>query len=162
MKTTFLSLMLLLLTAVGYCQSTGFVALDNKLVWENVFVYPVANVPAIVAKHGKLKIISTDGKLYKGRATGVMYRCSGCSAVFKYGYNFDFEIEVANDKYRVTISNVTFNNSRNGETKTPAEKPFLQTGKIKQTADVVTDITCLDTFFNKIFSGNALKGGNKI
>jgi hypothetical protein len=151
MKTINFFIILFLFALQGYAQATGFAVISNKVVWENVFVSDQQNIPALIARHSRLKVTSTDGKVYKGVGKNIIYKCSDTSATLKKGYSFNFEVELVEGKYRVTISGIVFNTT--GKTgKTQADTYFVTDGKLKQDAAVVADMTCLEGYFNRIFS----------
>lgn len=151
MKTTKLLIFLFLFVLQGYSQATGFALINNKVVWENVFVSDQQNIPALIARHSRLKITSTDGKIYKGVGKNIIYKCSDTSATLNKGYSFNFEVELVEGKYRVTITNIVFNTT--GKTgKTLADTYFLSDSKLKQDAVANADMVCLEGYFNRIFS----------
>lgn len=151
MKATKLLIFLFLIALQGYAQATGFAVISKKVVWENVFVSDQQNIPALIARHSRLKVTSTDGKVYKGVGKNIIYKCSDTSATLNKGYSFNFEVELVEGKYRVTITGIVFNTT--GKTgKTQADMYFVTDGKLKQDAPVVADMTCLEGYFNRIFS----------
>ena len=98
-----------------------------------------------------MKVTSTDGKVYKGVGKNIIYKCSDTSATLNKGYSFNFEVELVEGKYRVTITGIVFNTT--GKTgKTQADAYFINDGKLKQDTLVVADMTCLEGYFNRIFS----------
>ena len=150
MKKIALIIALFLISALGSAQSTGFSAIDGKLLWENVFITSETNIPAIIQRHSRLKIISEKGSVYKGTATGVGSSCPGTSKILKSEYNFDFEIEVAEGKYRVTVSNIRF--IAKNKSVTAAGKYYITDSDIATTHTAETDLACIDAYLNKIFA----------
>lgn len=150
MKKIALIITLFLFTVVCSAQSTGFSAIGSKLVWENVFITSETNIPAIIQRHSRLKIVSEKGAVYKGIATGVGSSCEGTSKALKSGYNFDFEIEVAEGKYRVTVSNIRFVSK--SKILTEADKYYIANSQITTTSIAQTDLACIDAYLNKIFT----------
>nr|WP_322625846.1 hypothetical protein [uncultured Flavobacterium sp.] len=151
MKATKFLIILFLFALQGYAQATGFAVISNKVVWENVFVSDQQNISALIARHSRLKVTSTDGKVYKGVGKNIIYKCSDTSATLNKGYSFNFEVELVEGKYRVTITGIVFNTT--GKTgKTQADAYFINDGKLKQDTLVVADMTCLEGYFNRIFS----------
>lgn len=148
MKNVQIIIILLLFSLVGYSQGTGFAVINNKLVWENVFVSSQQNIPILIERNSRLKITSTDGKIYKGTGSNVLYKCGDNSAVFKRGYNFNFEVELVEGKYRVTVANITFNT----KIKTPGEKHFIENGKLKPDDLTNADLSCMNIYFDRVFS----------
>lgn len=126
----------------------NFVALDNKLVWETVFINNEPNIAGILQKHSKFKITEGKDGIYTGKAAKMSSNCDSQSKALNHEYDFDFEIEVSEGKYRVTITNIVFK----GKGGAKAEKFFLEKGEVKSTKAVEADLTCLDTYFTKLFS----------
>jgi hypothetical protein len=75
----------------------------------------------------------------------------------KDAFSFDFEIEVSDGKYRVTITNLVFKKlkAKTAKAKT-AENYFIKEGKLITEKQVQAALTCLDTYFNKIFSATTV------
>jgi len=149
-------LMLLLLYSIsGFSQANSFIVSNEKLIWENVFISEEANIPAIISRHVRLKITSSEGSLYKGIGTDLKHTCPGTSDFLKDDFSFDFEIELREGKYRVTVSNLIFikKNGRKSPAQTlGAEKFLTDKGEIKQGGRSEADLICLDDYFNKIFT----------
>lgn len=146
MKKLALIIVMSLITSITIAQSTGFVAMGGKLVWENVFISNEANIQSLISRHSRLKIISAKGQVYKGVATGVSSSCEGTSKNLKSEYGFDFEIEKSDGKYRVTVTNLHFKN------KATAEKYYIASGTIKASVINNADLACIDAYLNKLFS----------
>lgn len=148
MKKIVVTFLLLFITVYSYSQTTGFSLLKGKLVWENVYISKEPNVAALIARNSRLKITSVNGSLYKGTGTGLNKVCAGTSKVLSGGYNFNFEIELSQAKYRVTLFFISFNK---GKKKLLAENHFLEKGKLKQTKEAKADLKCMEDYFIKIF-----------
>lgn len=150
MKKKAFIIALFLFAIISNAQSTGFSAVGGKLLWENVFITSETNIPAIIQRHSRLKIISEKGPLYKGTATGVGSSCPETSKILKSEYNFDFEIEVAEGKYRVTVSNIRFTGK--GKASTEAGKYYITNNELTATNIAEKDLACIDAYLNKIFT----------
>ena len=99
---------------------------DSKVVWENVFISSETNIPNVIARHSRLKVTSSADNVYKGRGIDVRNTCPGTSSFFKDDLSFDFEIELRDGKYRVTITNMVYSKKfKKQKIVTPAEKYFL-------------------------------------
>ena len=134
-------------------QSNSFTVSNNKLVWENVFISNEANIPTLVARHTRLKITSSNTAIFKGTGTELRNSCPGTSAFLKGSFSFDFEIEVSDGKYRVTITNLIFNKTKKkGSKNTNAEVYLIKDGNLLSDETAQADLTCLDNYFNKIFT----------
>jgi hypothetical protein len=131
-------------------QSNSFLASGNKLVWENVFISNETNIPASISRHSKLKIVSSDQKVFTGKGDGIKNTCPETSAFMKNELSFDFEVEASDGKYRVTITNIVFKN-KNKKVST-AESYFIKNGDMQTTGTLQADLDCLDVYFNRIFN----------
>ena len=149
MKTIATIITFLLISGICTAQSTGFTAVGEKLIWENVFISNETNITSIITRHSRLKIISVKGQVYKGVATGVSSSCPGTSKALKSEYNFDFEIEASEGKYRVTVSNIKFVGKKAGSN---ADKLYIAGGTIKSTKSNEADLACIDAYLNKVFT----------
>jgi len=136
-------------------QDANFLVNNGKVMWENVFISSETNIPNIIARHARLKILSSANNVYKGKGVDVRNTCPGTSAFFKDDLSFDFEIELRDGKYRVTITNMVFAKKvKKIKTTTPAEKYFLVVDALKTGAEAEVDYACLENYFNKLFSMN--------
>ena len=155
MKKIVFVLLLLFCSLSGFSQANSFIVSNEKLIWENVFISDETNIPAIIARHVRLKITSTQGGVYKGTGTQLKNTCPGTSDFLKDEFSFDFEIELREGKYRVTISKLIFL-KKIGKGKPEqlmgAEKALVINGELKQDDKTMHDILCLDNYFNKIFT----------
>jgi len=156
MKRIVLVIILFVSLAVS-AQSNSFIASNNKLVWENVFISNETNIPSLIARHTRLKITSFTATVYKGTGNDLRNTCPGASAFMKDDFSFDFEIEISDGKYRVTVSNLVFKKAKKkAGKKTAAETYFIKDGDIIINDVIATDLTCLDSYFNKIFTMTAV------
>lgn len=149
-------LFFLLYSVAGMAQSGNFAIAENKLVWETVFISDESNVPQLIERHPRLKIISAKGNIYKGTGAEIKNTCPGASDFMNYDFGFNFEIELREGKYRVTVTNIVFTKtSRNKgrvSTADAAEKYFTENGNLRAGAAVQSDLACLETFFNRVFT----------
>ncbi|TRW24408.1 hypothetical protein FMM05_11285 [Flavobacterium zepuense] len=148
-------LLLLLCSLSGFSQANSFIISNEKLIWENVFISEETNIPAIISRHVRLKITSSEGGVYKGTGTELKNTCPGTSDFLKDDFSFDFEIELREGKYRVTISNLIFlkkTAKKKHAQPMGAEKFLTDKGVIKSGGKSDADLLCLDNYFNKIFS----------
>ncbi|KGO88566.1 hypothetical protein Q765_01270 [Flavobacterium rivuli WB 3.3-2 = DSM 21788] len=144
---------LFLLSVTCFAQETNFLVSDSKVVWENVFISSETNIPNVIARHSRLKITSSADNIYKGKGIDVRNTCPGTSDFFKDDLSFDFEIELRDGKYRVTITNMVYSKKiKKQKTVTPAEKYFLTDDALKTGEAANVDFTCLENYFTKLFS----------
>lgn len=146
----------LLLSISCFSQNTSFGVKSNKLFWENVYISNEANITQLIKRHSKLKIDSVSKNIYKGHAIGLKNTCENASANLNNEFNFDFEIEVREGKYRVTITKLVFKQpgKANRYKKTESEAYYIENGTIKPSG--VKDLECLEGYFNRIFSFTTL------
>jgi len=147
--------LLLFFTINCFSQSTSFGVRNEKLFWENVYISNESNIPQLIKRHSKLKIDSVSKNIYKGHATALKNTCEAASANLNNEFNFNFEIELREGKYRVTISNLEFIIKGNKSKKTvDSELYYVDNGIIKPSSK--EDFECLESYFNRIFSFTAL------
>jgi len=136
-----------------FAQGNNFIVENEKLVWENVFISSETNIPNLIGRHSRLKIISSDGALYRGKGIELRNTCPGTSDFLKEDYSFDFEIELRDGKYRVTITNIVFSKkAKKPKSTVAAESYFFESGKIKQDAVTTANLACVETYITKLFS----------
>jgi hypothetical protein len=133
----------------GFSQSHNFSAKNNSITWENVFISNETNIAAVLAKHPRLTITTSAGKLHKGSAKKVKNTCPGTSAYMNEEMSFNFEIEESSGKYRVTVTDIKF--TKNGKT-SKAETYLLANGSVQTDEQAQKDIACLENYFNRTFT----------
>ncbi|MXN89758.1 hypothetical protein GR160_00825 [Flavobacterium sp. Sd200] len=149
----FFVIFLFLYSLSGIAQDNNFIVEKDKLVWENVFISTETNIPNIVGRHSRLKIISSEGLVYKGKAVELRNTCPGSSNLLKNDYSYDFEIELKEGKYRVTVSNIVFYKKvKKQKVVSTAESNFIENAKLKQDATTLADLTCIENYIVKLFS----------
>lgn len=140
---------LMLFSVHCWAQSDGFAMRNKNLVWENVIISSETNIPGLIERHPRLKITSSNKSVYKGTGSHVKNTCPGVSAFMENELSFNFEIELGDGKYRVTVSDLVYHT---GKSKATAEKLLLEKGGLKQDATTKTDLDCLGAYFNRIFA----------
>lgn len=157
MKNVFLVIVLFSFSIGCMAQSNNFVASNNKVIWENVFISSETNITNLLARHTRLKITSANGDIYKGQGVNLRNTCPGTDDFLKDDFNFNFEIEVREGKYRVTISDIVFSKKAKGKkNSTPSEKYLLDTTELKAGEKAEADFTCLENYFIKLFSATTI------
>lgn len=146
-------ILLLFISINCFSQNASFGINNKKLFWENVYISNEANIPQLIKRHSKLKIDSTSKSIYKGHATALKNTCEGASAYLDNEFSFNFEIELREGKYRVTITKLVFYETSKNKA-VGSEVYFTENGVIKQ--DVYKDLECLESYFNRIFSFTTL------
>lgn len=149
-------LVLLFLTINCFSQSNSFGVRNEKLFWENVYISNESNIPQLIKRHSKLKIDSVSSTIYRGHATSLKNTCDGASTLLDAEFNFNFEIEIREGKYRVTITKLTFVGKKNKSKNITVESElyFVENGAVKSSAG--KDLNCLENYFNRIFSFTTL------
>lgn len=143
--------MLFLVSVAVQAQSTSFLESNNKLVWENVYINSEENVSSFISRHSKLTVSpSSDPSVFKGRGEGIRNTCPETSAFMKDNFSFDFEIEVSDGKYRVTVTGITL--TKKSGKKATAETYFIKDGQLLTDGTLQADLSCLDAYFNRIFN----------
>ncbi|WP_159798996.1 hypothetical protein [Flavobacterium sp. MK4S-17] len=141
-------LLLLLFSVNCLAQVNNFVLKNDDVVWENVFITDQKNIPELITQHPKLKIVSSTGAVYKGRGFEIKHTCQDSPSYMTNELNFDFEIELAEGKYRVTVYNIQYTEREKVNIKHyTSERKTLKSDK-----ETITALNCLDSYFNKLFT----------
>ncbi len=149
------TLILFLLFSVScWSQTNGFATRHKSLVWENVVITNETNIPELLSRHPRLKITSSSGSVYKGTGSLIKNTCPGTSAFMENEFSFDFEIELSEGKYRITVMDIVYVQPKGK--KVAAEKYFLDKGAMKHDEISKADLNCLDVYFNRIFTMTAV------
>ena len=145
-------LLFLLFSVSCLAQENNFSITNDNIIWENVFITSQTNIPELLSRHSRIKIASASGSLYKGTGTGIRNKCAGTSDYMSREFNFDFEIEISEGKYRVTVFNIKYAEKPKKAAFTKLEKFLLENNAMKQDAKANNDIMCLNTYFNRTFT----------
>lgn len=157
MKKVFLVIVFFSFSIGCMAQSNNFVVANSKISWENVFISSETNITNLLARHSRLKITSANGDIYKGVGVNLRNTCPGTDDFLKDDFNFNFEIEVREGKYRVTISDIVFyKKAKSKKNSTPSEKYFIDKTEIKTGEKSEADFTCLENYFIKLFSATTI------
>ena len=132
-----------------FAQVENFAVPDKKLVWENVYISNEANIPQLVERHSSLRIVSQSGNIFKGTASAVKCSCAESSSLLDNTFSFDFEIELREDKYRVTLTNFVFSDGKKAKS---GIIPYIKKNALKSDEKTKSDLSCLNNYFNRIFS----------
>jgi hypothetical protein len=146
---------LLLFSVSCFAQVNNFIVKNNSLIWETVFISNETNIPQLLQRHPRLNVISSENNIYKGTGTEIRNTCPGASAFMDNEFSFDFEIELREGKYRVTITNIKFTLSGNSKKKPAvknAENYLVENGAVKAGEATQQDLMCFETFFNRLFT----------
>ncbi|AXG74595.1 hypothetical protein DVK85_10255 [Flavobacterium arcticum] len=134
-----------------FAQVHNFYVKNNSLVWENVIITNQDNIPEFIAHHPRLSIASSNHS-YKGKGTEIRHTCEGCSSYMDNELSFDFEIKLREGKYSIIVYNLIYTvmSQENHRKIIIADSIMLKKGGIRN--DLNKDLTCLDIYFNRIFS----------
>jgi hypothetical protein len=143
-------LLFLLLSLSCWSQTTAFTVRKKALVWENVVITNETGIPELISRHSRLAITSSDKSVHKGKGTLLKCNCAGSPEFMHNDFSFDFEIELGEGKYRITVSDIVYIPAKGK--KTTAEKYFLEKGTLKDDEATKTGLACIDAYFNRIFS----------
>ena len=136
-----------------FAQVSNFYTRNNALVWENVIITDQSNIPELIQRHPRLSITSMSGTLYKGKGTEIRHTCEGCSSYMDNEMSFDFEINLSEGKYSITVYNLVYKltaQENNPEKTITADEMVLKNDAIRN--DREEDLACLNRYFSKIFS----------
>lgn len=101
---------ILLFTSICYCQDINYkrFSIENKqIVWQNI--YQKDSIQNIEALKKNLNLVFTN--LNSGYSKNQKLRCSGIAIYMMDIFQFNFQIEEKENKYRIRISNIAFNDN---------------------------------------------------
>jgi hypothetical protein len=150
MRKRIIVFLVFLASALCKAQGNSFVLLDNKMIWENVFMSNETNIPQLIGRHIRLKLTSSEGNTYKGTGSMIKNTCTGTSDYMKGYLNFDFEIKAGDGKYSVTVTNMAYTPVKN-KPAVSLENYLIKKGALAENNKTEADLSCLDAYFNRIF-----------
>ena len=148
MKTKLL-LLFLLIGSFTFSQEHSFKLQDRSVIWQKVF-----DGSADQILHPKLK----DGHVSKL----TFQHCPGTSIFMREDIHFDYKIESKDNRFRVTINNIFFENSVQinlGSVSTDIKSTNFEDYVVRHKKNELRDgfthrknYTCLEDLFTKIFT----------
>ena len=144
-----LLLILIFLPEIAVSQEHSFKAVDRYVIWQKVFEGLADQI-----HHPKLK----DGSVSK-----LSFRhCPGTSIFMRDDISFEYQIEKKEDRFRVTIKNISFENSVQislGNVFTDSKSTNFEDYAIRHRKNELRDgfthqknYKCLEELFTKIFT----------
>ncbi|MBF4484400.1 hypothetical protein [Flavobacterium sp. CSZ] len=142
---------LLFISISNFAQNNNNFSLENKSIeWSYVFeLKPGENISLL--KDNLILDFKNDNF---GISKNQTISCSGISIYSRLPFNFNFRIESKDDKYRVVVSNIIFNDNLNfgNSTTTKLEMYALKNdSEIKQNGQNNKNLNCLNEYFLNIF-----------
>lgn len=144
-----LLLLFLLMGSLAFSQEHSFQLHDRSVIWQKVF-----DGSADQIHHPKLK---------DGHVTKLSFRhCPGTSIFMRDDIHFDYKIESKENRFRVTISNISFENSfqfSSGYITTDAKSTNFEEFAVRHKKNELRDgfthrknYKCLEELFTRIFT----------
>lgn len=149
-------LLLSLLFTLPALAQDGFRNESGSLVWERV--YPAGtNMAAVMEGTQGIQVASYLNNTYTGMGDEVKNTCNNGTPLMKNNCKFDFVVKQQDGNYIVTVTNLRII-EKLGPMKARimanrAEKYFVDASlKVRNDSRTKTDMMCLDSFLDNIFS----------
>jgi len=157
-------LLLSLLFALPAMAQDGFRNENGSLVWERI--YPAGtNMGAALEGTRGIQITTFFNNTYTGMGDEVQNTCRNGTPLMKNNCKFDFVVKQQDGSYIVTVTNLRII-ERLGPLQARimanrAEKYFVDANlKVRDDGRTKTDLMCLDSFLDSIFSSGEISSAN--
>lgn len=142
-----------------YTKMPESFSIENKTIinWEKIYVLKENEKIEDLKNNLKLKI-SND---FIGSISDNQCKCPGGSIFMDWNFNFNYKIDVKDNRYRVSISNIIFKNGMQyyyyGVTTTKDISTLeyfalKNNGEFKISFQNKANLECLDRYFTKLFT----------
>lgn len=142
---------IVLLTSASYAQEHHFKAERKEVTWQLAFKTDDPEILKKIDKNHTKLIVNYDNSTGKGMKMNC--DCKGGGWYFEQAFDIDFEVEIKDSKYLVTVSSILFESESETNPKTPVENYFLRIGQnvFHTTEKNKINMMCLNTYFTKLF-----------
>jgi hypothetical protein len=140
-----------LFCTISFAQEHHFKAERKEVTWQLAYKSSEPEILKIIDKsHGKISANYTDST---GKGSKLNCDCKGGGWYFEQAFDIDFEVQIKDGSYIVTVSNIQFESESEVKPKTPIENYFLRIGQnvFHPTEKNKINMLCLDKYFTKIF-----------
>jgi hypothetical protein len=140
----------LLFTSIAFAQIPHFTATNRKVSWELAFK---TSETAILPKIDKNDKININKDNVSGKGINLRCNCKGGTFYLENTFDINFTIEFKDGKYKIVVSDINFESEGDNDNKSPIENYVLRLGQnvFHPTDKNKLNLTCLDTYFTKIF-----------
>lgn len=148
---------LLLFSISNFAQNNNNFSVESKsLEWSYVFELNTGENISLLKDNLTLDFKNDNFGTSKDQTIS----CNGLSIYSRLPFNFNFKIESKDNKYRVVVSNIIFNDNLNfgNNTTTKIEIYALKnSSEIKQNTQNIKNLNCLNEYFLNIFKIKSTK-----
>lgn len=144
-------LLALFMCSVTFAQEHHFKAERKEVTWQLAYTSSEAEILKLIDKNHTKVLINYDNSTGKG--VKLNCDCKGGGWYFEQAFDLDFEVEIKDSKYLVTVSSILFDSESETNPKTPVENYFLRIGQnVFHTTDKnKINMMCLDAYLTKLF-----------
>jgi hypothetical protein len=144
-------LAVLLINTWVFAQEHHFKAERKEVTWQLAYKSSDAEILKLIDKNHTKVIVNYDNSTGKG--VKLNCDCKGGGWYFEQAFDLDFEVEIKDSKYLVTVSSILFESESETNPKTPVENYFLRIGQnvFHPTEKNKINMMCLDAYLTKLF-----------
>lgn len=143
--------LIVLISSVTFAQDHHFKAERKEVTWQLAYKSTDPEILKMIDKnHTKLSVKYDDST---GKGVKLNCDCKGGGWYFEQAFDIDFEVEIKESQYIVTVSSILFESESDLNPKTRVENYFLRIGQnvFHPTDKNKINMMCLDKYLTKLF-----------
>lgn len=143
--------LLFLVSTFTFAQDHHFKAERKEVSWQLAYKTSETDIPGLIDKnHNKISVNKEDNT---GKGTALHCDCKDGGWYFEQSFDLLFAIELKDDKYLVTVTDVVFEGEGETNENNRLENYVLRMGQstFHTTKKNLINLQCLDTYFTKLF-----------
>lgn len=149
MKKYFIAL--LFITTLSFAQNHHFKAERKEVTWQLGFKTNSTDILNLIDKnHTKISVNKEDNS---GKGINLNCDCKGGGWYFEQSFNLNFTVEIIDEKYIVTVSDIIFEGEGETNKNNRLENYVLRIGQsnFHTTEKNLINLNCLENYFIKLF-----------
>jgi hypothetical protein len=142
---------ILFVTTLSFAQDHHFKAERKEVTWVAEFVTNETNILELIDKnHTKVVVNKEDNT---GKGVNLNCDCKDGGWYFEQSFDLNFTVEIASDKYIITVSDIVFDGEGENNTNNRLENYVLKLGQsnFHTTKKNLINLNCLENYFIKLF-----------
>lgn len=146
-------LFLFLISISAFAQEHHFTSERQIVTWQNSYETTETDILKLIDKnHPKVDV---DYQKSTGSGRSLNCKCDGTSFYLDSDFNMNFEVEIKEGKYRVTVNDIVFDSEAETESNNDRLEFFvLRMGQnaFHKTKQNLKNLICIDQYLTKLFT----------
>ena len=142
---------LFLVSSSTFAQDHHFKAERKEVTWQLGFKTDKTDILTLIDKnHTKISVNKKDNT---GKGHNLNCDCKGGGWYFEQSFDLNFSVEIIDDQYNVTVSDIVFDGEGETNNNNRLENYVLRIGQSQfhTTEKNLINLKCLENYFTKLF-----------